>query len=1763
MKSYFNVPDHINNTNRHLGIKKNIRKNKYEPKAKKKHRIARLKFLNNKRNIEIFQLSLNATYEHIEVLNQHYYNLKTLEVERIRNIELEKQKMLQEVELQKQRDIDNFNNNVIVMKQQLDLIPKYNVYLQEVIKENKIIEEEKLMMEQLIKSERNKKLINIYQNYFHEIKVKRENNTKLLQDLAKQKEQQHLYKQYINKQNQYYDRCNSIYNKAISINSNIINDKLHMQNLLDKWSDSIDIYNDYVEQKSSIIANYQKEQELLDHEEKINYFKNQFTTLNTQVSEIIKNINQNNNLIDELNNESEEEIPEVNDVQFNETYIKHFNTALKNMQSLQKIRIDKINQLKLIEKQQREMIARQEAKKQLEFNETVSNYKNFVEQSRKHRELLIQKQENYMKRQEEIAKHKEKTSLENKAIKLKNDIDKFNKSINLYNNKRDEYIKFKSDEQLKIKVEKEKKFIELERQKKRDSEYRRQVEYIQIIEKTVQNVYTKQIQEIEENYKIYQDEIIRLEEEKEKEQLIEKQKLQKLIDKQNLQQQTFINLEKEYNNILINQQKKLEEEKRQNVIREKNNSDILNNFDQQLTRIHTIKLLKAQEDLRKREDEIRQQELIEYEKNLVFDNNIKYYTNLLVENQKSHELFQKSIREYKEKEIAKLENIKKLKKYEDNKNIINYSIDFILDNVDIKIENIEFNRTINSFDNEINKFHENVISRKKELESINQKQLDDIEYEKIQIKLYEEEMLRYKKDQEKILISQMNDMLLRFNINTQEHIKYIENQKRTVELFDIKKKEQEEENRKLIKQKQQLNLENTTVYYKNTLNEYNENIIKYNNSIVEAKKKIEDEKREYQLQLKREEERIIKLKEEEKRATINNFNSSIQNYRNNINILEKKKIENEKAIIKEKKRLEEKGILEQKKIHDIYINHFTESIEITKKAYEDNIKNQEIAKIKYEEEQKKISENIEIQKNSQFKKLTNEYTSKLDLINKIKDNITKNKAEKKHLLEEQQKLFLKSLEKEKQLKMEEIINDYKSKVDYIEKRKSDLAKKKADKKRFLEEQEKLKNLQQEERKIDEYNKLITHFRNEINEIDKENHENNIKKELARKEYEKQQKELLLKKEQDGLNKYNKLVLSFQNDIENIEETREKILIDKKLTEEEYEKQQRELLLKQKEQLIKEEKAKIDNYNNLMSSFQNEISSLDKEYQQNLINKKHTEEEYKKQQEALLLQQEQEKKDAFNELISNFNDKIISIKQTYDNIKNLEKTKQKNIELKKEEKRLEEIKQQENIFLDLENQYSKSNNDINNSMKNYKKQLDEYNDEQEKILKEQEFKIEEENRLKRQKYQETIQHYEKKIKDFQDEVRERKDNIEKIKLLKKIEEQKNIEENDREKIKLQKDVINNYQEEIKTFYDNQNKFMNQLYEELKHEKEIEHKNRMLKLEEDISDKMNSIDKDDVLKKIDNTINYIKDLNENKENTDFINKLKQQYDNSYINPDDEVVVDNKDIISVGDNKLLYDNFSIYNRFTFNVVPKIIYQTWPTKNLTKNMGWVVNRLRTTHSDFEYHLFDDNDCRNFIKKHFGMETLWCFDRLIPGAFKADLWRYCVMYITGGIYLDIKMCPVNGFRFNYLLKNDWFCQDLARGDGFAGIWQGILVSRPRNPVFKYLISEVIKNVKDEYYGDDPLDITGPKMMKRLLIQLKIRVNNPLHIKKYLNKKASTISKREYKVGICIDDTDCLLEYDEYRKECLRTGVHYNEAWKKNQVYNKSVLLENYLSQTV
>ena len=103
---------------------------------------------------------------------------------------------------------------------------------------------------------------------------------------------------------------------------------------------------------------------------------------------------------------------------------------------------------------------------------------------------------------------------------------------------------------------------------------------------------------------------------------------------------------------------------------------------------------------------------------------------------------------------------------------------------------------------------------------------------------------------------------------------------------------------------------------------------------------------------------------------------------------------------------------------------------------------------------------------------------------------------------------------------------------------------------------------------------------------------------------------------------------------------------------------------------------------------------------------------------------------------------------------------------------------------------------------------------------------------------------------------------------------------------------------------------------------------------------------------------------------------------------------------------------NISTADTVPLKIFQTWFTKDLTEKMRNTVEELKNNNPEFEHFLFDDKDCEEFIHSHFNEKVVNAFRRLIPCAYKADLWRYCVMYIHGGIYLDIKLRCVNGFKF-------------------------------------------------------------------------------------------------------------------------------------------------------
>lgn len=90
----------------------------------------------------------------------------------------------------------------------------------------------------------------------------------------------------------------------------------------------------------------------------------------------------------------------------------------------------------------------------------------------------------------------------------------------------------------------------------------------------------------------------------------------------------------------------------------------------------------------------------------------------------------------------------------------------------------------------------------------------------------------------------------------------------------------------------------------------------------------------------------------------------------------------------------------------------------------------------------------------------------------------------------------------------------------------------------------------------------------------------------------------------------------------------------------------------------------------------------------------------------------------------------------------------------------------------------------------------------------------------------------------------------------------------------------------------------------------------------------------------------------------------------------------------------------------------------------------------------------------------------LVPGAFKADLFRYCVLYVEGGVYADIDVRPLvpslsellrPGIRL-ITPKQDGLCQ--------CGVWQGLLAAAPGHPALLLAVLLIVAQAEARLQPD-------------------------------------------------------------------------------------------------
>jgi len=240
------------------------------------------------------------------------------------------------------------------------------------------------------------------------------------------------------------------------------------------------------------------------------------------------------------------------------------------------------------------------------------------------------------------------------------------------------------------------------------------------------------------------------------------------------------------------------------------------------------------------------------------------------------------------------------------------------------------------------------------------------------------------------------------------------------------------------------------------------------------------------------------------------------------------------------------------------------------------------------------------------------------------------------------------------------------------------------------------------------------------------------------------------------------------------------------------------------------------------------------------------------------------------------------------------------------------------------------------------------------------------------------------------------------------------------------------------------------------------------------------------------------------TEFIQKLSLDFDCVFSKNIKNIIFRNTAILEIypeyrtdqrQENKLYYsvlwNNHRIYDNImiqpyiidikpTYNsVIPLKIYQTWYTKELPELLQKNISLLKEQNPEFTFYLFDDNDCREFIQQYFDYSIMNAFDKLIPGAYKADLFRYCILYIYGGIYLDIKYYGINGFKFITLTEKEYLVRDLPVSG--EGIYNALMICKPGNKLLWKAIQNIVENVSTLFYGISTLEPTGPLLLKNII----------------------------------------------------------------------------------
>jgi len=205
----------------------------------------------------------------------------------------------------------------------------------------------------------------------------------------------------------------------------------------------------------------------------------------------------------------------------------------------------------------------------------------------------------------------------------------------------------------------------------------------------------------------------------------------------------------------------------------------------------------------------------------------------------------------------------------------------------------------------------------------------------------------------------------------------------------------------------------------------------------------------------------------------------------------------------------------------------------------------------------------------------------------------------------------------------------------------------------------------------------------------------------------------------------------------------------------------------------------------------------------------------------------------------------------------------------------------------------------------------------------------------------------------------------------------------------------------------------------------------------------------------------------------------------------------------------------------------------------------------DYEYIFHDAEQRLKFIQENFEKNVVNAYNKIVPGAYKCDLWRYCVLYIYGGFYADIdtlcmgKLNDLINHNIEFIVPIDL---NINPREGQHNLACGFIGSVPKSPILLDAINRIVFHIENNIIPTSKLDFSGPGLLGRAVnTYLKLEETNSFIGKEGIQNNIHFLKFDPHTEYISdIENNKNILQNKNKNQEIIRL---YNNECKKIKNY--------------